>query len=167
MKEIKNSRKGFTLLELLVVVLIIGILAAIALPQYRKAVAKAELAQIISVTKALKQAQERFYLTNGTYADNINKLDISVENSNITCNTIGTYIYCRNKNFTLWKRLTTQYLECASKTDDENSALFYACKDFMQGNFKNSTPTLCSLCSSCNLLNQIPCYKWDTNYATF
>ena len=40
-----RNKKGFTLLELLVVVLIIGILASIALPQYTKAVEKAKLSE--------------------------------------------------------------------------------------------------------------------------
>ena len=61
MSEIKNRSKGFTLLELLVVVLIIGILAAIALPQYRKAVAKAELAQLLSVIKSFTNSLHNYY----------------------------------------------------------------------------------------------------------
>jgi len=161
----KENKKGFTLLELLVVVVIIGVLAAIALPQYRKAVAKAELAQIISAVKSIKQAQDRYYLANDSYADNLDELDITVGNSEIKCETYSIAAYCYNEHFVLWRRLNIDYFECAAKTDDENSALFYACKNFMQGNFRSSVYVLCSECTSCKKLNRIPCYKWSTTYA--
>lgn len=56
---IKNNKYGgFTLLEMLVVVLIIGILAGIALPQYEKSVKKAKLAQMdIAISTAKKNVQ--------------------------------------------------------------------------------------------------------------
>jgi len=81
MKETeRNSNKlGFTLLELLVVVLIIGILAGIALPQYRLAVDKTKMTQLITFSSSVKQAQQRYYLVKGSYAKNWNDIDISLE----------------------------------------------------------------------------------------
>ncbi len=71
-----ENKKGFTLLELLVAILIIGLLAAIALPQYRKARDKAEASELLINVKALHEAQKRYYLANGTFTENFDDLDI-------------------------------------------------------------------------------------------
>ena len=74
------KNKGFTLLQLLVVVLIIGILAAIALPKYQESVEKSIMQEAITNLKTIAQANDVFYLTNYRYANayEMNQLDISI-----------------------------------------------------------------------------------------
>ena len=63
----KINKKGFTLIEILVVVLIIGILASIALPQYRRAVTKAKVASVLPLLRAWSQALMVYKLENDSY----------------------------------------------------------------------------------------------------
>lgn len=72
------NKKGFTLIEMLVVVLIIGILAAVALPQYFKAVEKSRATEALSIMGSLAAAMERARLvsSSNTYPESLNSLDI-------------------------------------------------------------------------------------------
>ncbi len=72
-----NKNAGFALIELLVVVLIIGILAAVALPQYEKAVEKSRAAEALTLVRAIAGAEDVYYMANGNYATDLRDLDLS------------------------------------------------------------------------------------------
>ena len=73
----KNT-KAFTLIELLIVVLIIGILAAVALPQYQKAVEKSKAMQGLTLIKSVREAQVAYHLANGSYALSFDELSTDI-----------------------------------------------------------------------------------------
>lgn len=59
---------GFTLMELMIAVAIVGILAAIALPSYRDYVVRAQLVDATTALSAMRARMEQYYQDNRTYA---------------------------------------------------------------------------------------------------
>jgi type IV pilus assembly protein PilA len=64
-----NTQKGFTLIELMIVVAIIGILAAIAIPAYQDYTQRAQVGEAFTVVSSTKTAISEFRQTNGVYPD--------------------------------------------------------------------------------------------------
>jgi len=60
-------RKGFTLIEVLIVVIILGILATIALPQFNKVVERARTSEAITNIGAIRTALAIYYIQYSTY----------------------------------------------------------------------------------------------------
>jgi len=63
-----SSNKGFTLVELMIVVVVVAILAAIAYPSYTKQIQKSRRHKAESCLMEYAQFMERYYTTNMTYA---------------------------------------------------------------------------------------------------
>jgi type IV pilus assembly protein PilA len=74
----RKARKGFTLVELAVVVVIIGVLAAFGVPRFLQSVERSKASEAIAYCSAVRTAQERYLARQGTYADQISKLDIQM-----------------------------------------------------------------------------------------
>ncbi|MDS3860846.1 type IV pilin-like G/H family protein [Thermosynechococcaceae cyanobacterium BACA0444] len=72
----KKANEGFTLVELLVVVIIIGILAAIALPSMLSQASKARLSGAQTAVGAVNRAQQAYRLENTTFATALTSLEI-------------------------------------------------------------------------------------------
>jgi len=69
------TRNGFTLLELLVVVVIIGVLAAIAIPKYSNTREKAYVAAMKTDLRNLATAEEAFFYDSATYTLNLAQMN--------------------------------------------------------------------------------------------
>jgi type IV pilus assembly protein PilA len=69
---------GFSLVELAVVVVIIGVLAAFAVPRFRSSVERSKAAEAYNYLSAVQAAQERYHARQGTYADDLSTLDIKL-----------------------------------------------------------------------------------------
>jgi type IV pilus assembly protein PilA len=68
MSRTTESRKGFTLVELAVVIVIIGVLAAFGVPQFLKSVERSKAAEAFNYLSAVRSAQERYLAKQGQYA---------------------------------------------------------------------------------------------------
>lgn len=74
-----NIKNGFTLVELMIVIAILGIVAAIAIPSYNGYISSARLTEAQNNIAALKLAEEEFFLENNAYfyETNNNNTDLS------------------------------------------------------------------------------------------
>jgi len=83
-----RTRKGFTLVELAVVIVIIGVLAAFGVPRFLQSVEKSKASEAFNYLSAIQSSEERYIAQNGVYASDITSLDVNLPNPEYF--TVGT-----------------------------------------------------------------------------
>lgn len=145
------KNQAFTLIELLIVILIIGILVAIALPQYQIAVGKSQYLTLKNIAKTLAESRDRYYLIHGVYPNKFSDLDIdlkidgknnlddyfAIEFQKISCAvykspflTCSKKIFGKDMSFILY---SNPQMRCLTYTTDKSHITNKICKQETKG----------------------------------
>jgi len=84
----KNTQQGFTLIELMIVVAIIGILAAIAVPAYQDYSLRAKMSEVINFASSAKTAVSEAYISSGSLPTSNSEAGLDETKTNIS----STYV---------------------------------------------------------------------------
>jgi type IV pilus assembly protein PilE len=100
--KLVHKMRGITLIELMIVVVVIGIMAAIAYPNYREFVARANRNEAKAALLRIATNQERFYLQNNSYTCDMTRLGFATAAGFVTESRTYTVdvTSCDSNNFT-------------------------------------------------------------------
>ena len=88
-----RRNRGFTLIELMIVVAVIAVLAAVALPSYFDSIRKSRRADAINLMSQVAQAEERWRANNTTYSDNFGSSFLNVRPTAASVTTLSEPYY--------------------------------------------------------------------------
>ncbi len=104
-----GKERGFTLLELLIVVIILGVLAGLAIPQYTKTVERAKQNEAIHWLGVVRESELRYQQQEGLFTAVLGNLDVDIPPTSTTGPNYFTYSVptATSSNFTIQATRTT------------------------------------------------------------
>ncbi len=141
----RDLQKGFTLIEILVVLLIIGVVVSFAIPIYRHVMMQSRFNTLMSLAKSIADAQETYYLHNGAYAPTQDVLDVSYteDKEHITFAfgddedfsfTLASRTDVPNVYYVIYQNHSANFtsnVHCEAKNDDEDA--MWLCQEGLDG----------------------------------
>ena len=73
-----RENRAFTLIELIVVIVVVGVLAGLAVPRFSNTIEKSRIAEAINILATLRDAQEVYKLENSAYTATVTNLDVTI-----------------------------------------------------------------------------------------
>ncbi|ROU53504.1 pilin [Neisseria gonorrhoeae] len=157
-------QKGFTLIELMIVIAIVGILAAVALPAYQDYTARAQVSEAILLAEGQKSAVTEYYLNHGKWPEDngaagvasastikgkyVQKVEVAKGVVTATMASSNVNKEIQGKKLSLWGRREDGSVKwfCGQPVKRDNAANDDAVKDDADANGKISTKHLPSTC---------------------
>ena len=127
---VRRSRSGFTLVELMVVIVIIGLLAAIVTPRYLNSLEKGKSAAARAQIKSFQTALTGFYVDQGFYPETLNALITNPGDSRIENYPPGGYLDTTQLPMDPWGN---EYLYVAPGTNSPDYDLESRGRDGLDG----------------------------------
>jgi len=131
------NKKGFTLLEVLIVVIIIGILASIALPQYTATIEKSKSAEAAMNIGGLRTSVDRYWYQTSAATTSIADLDI--DNPNSVVNRLYNYAITANTSTASTRAYTIKATRLKAGVEDANTWVQWTQTDNNTGKLTRSS----------------------------
>lgn len=93
--QTNQAQKGFTLIELMIVVAIIGILAAVAIPAYQDYTIRAKVTEAMSIASQAKTAVSEYYVSQGSMPSNAAAAGLSATGTDYETAVVDSLTYAR------------------------------------------------------------------------